>query len=330
MGKVIILEPNASDMKFLMTLPKYCDYEFVFTANPSEAITEIQTGEVDVFVCPYEMKDFSAEDLLMTANMTLSRPLCILTSDASDIPNLLLCLNNYSVFKLVVKPFQNILDIKTNIEEAFDKRNKYGLKSEDDILGLIGDSKESAFWESHDRMIDFRFLKIYAGAYTGFKLPELLSSDETSEEGHIKFALNQYIKDVGDSFMRYSAGEALNFKEFVSRINDKYSRNRDSFIGIRASEEVIEESDSRFDLMLLVLILAEYTRHIFNDYSTEVSVTADKGYYYIRTKTRTVDGPLKEVEALKKETSYILSHIADKYSLGNKDNEYQNAAILKI
>jgi hypothetical protein len=276
------------------------------------------------------MKDFSAEDVLMTANMTMSRPLCILTSDATDIPNLLLCLNNYSVFKLVVKPFQNILDIKSNIDEAFDKRNRLGLKSEDDILGLIGDSKETAFWEEHDKMIDFRFLKVFSGAYTGFRMPDSIKAEDGSEEANLRFVLNQYIKDIGDSFMRFSAGEALDLRDYVTRLNDKYSRGRDSYIKIRVTDEVLETSQQRFDLMILILIFAEYTRHVFNDFSTEIAVSSDKGYYYVRSVTRSVEGLLKEADLLKKETDFILSHLCEKFVFGGQENGYSNAAIMKI
>ena len=330
MGKVLVLETNPQDMKFLMTLPKYCEYEFDFTSDPSYALTEIQLGEVDIFVCPYEMEVFKAEDILLTANMIPSRPLCILTSDGTNIPGLLSCVNNYSVFKLVVKPFQNILDLKEYIKDAYTKRTKFGLQSDDLILGLIGDSKERAFWEHHDRILDFRLLKIISGAYSGFRYHDKLRLDETSEEGRNLFAVTQFVKDSADELFKYTVGLGESFDKVVSLINEKSTRSRSNYFGVRCSNEVYENMVDRADVLFVLVMLHTFFKHSYNMYTCECDVTCDKGYFFIKIKATRLEGKSKEYELFKSEASFILSKITDKYTLNDGADSANIACIVKI
>jgi len=330
MGKVLILETNSQDMKFLMTLPKYCEYEFDFTTDPSYALTEIQLGEVDVFVCPYEMEVFSADDILMTANMIPSRPLCILTSDGSNIPGLLSCINNFSVFKLVVKPFQNILDLKEFIQEAYDKRTKYGLQSDDLILGLIGDSKERAFWEHHDKILDFRMLKIISGAYSGFRYHDLLRAEDTTEEGKSVFVVSQFLKDSADELFRYTVGLGESFDKVVYDINEKATRDRTKYYVIRCSNDVYENVHDRSDITFILLMIYTFFKHCYGSFYVESDIKCEKGFIFIKTTGRKLEQKVDEYSLLKKEISYILSRISEKYSITDGADTCNIACIVKI
>ena len=330
MGNVLILETNDQDMKFLKTLPKFSDHEFVFTNDPSDALMQIQVGNIDVFVCPYEMESFSADDILMTANMIPSRPLCILTSDASNIPGLLACLNNYSVFKMVVKPFQNVLDLKDNIDEAFEMRNKFGLKSDDMILGLIGDSKERAFWEHHDKMIDYRFLQLFSGAYTGYRIHDVLRAQEDSKEGHEKFVITMLIKNICDSLLKFTAGNANSFSEIMTDINAKYSRERSRYSAVKVDEDVYKKEGEKYELVFVLLTLLEYCKQAFTEFRSEINVKSDDECFYITHIIKIANDPVKEFDVIHKEVLYVLSRVCEKSSINKNGNTLGVSAVLKI
>lgn len=341
MDNVLILEKNPSDMKFLKTLQKYSDYNYYFIEEPGSALEMIEEKNIDVFVCPYELKGYNAEDILMTVNLMMNHPLCILTSVADRIPELLNCLNSNSVFRMVIKPFMNILDIKSAIDDAVKRRASVGVRGDDFLFSIIGDSKETDFWENHDRIIDYRYLKLFLGMYTGAVLSKKVKDenndkvkDENNDNESIKnnnesFLVEMFLQDVWDGYMRTCV---LN-KPLLGRLNDMFngigSYDGKDYLGLTITEDVRKKSNDRSDLILAILIFREYLRHSLTEYNGDIRVMSDNGWILVKLSIVSEGTSIPEDDFIKKEAERLLSLFCYKYSLGTGESAYTGAAILK-
>ena len=331
MANVLILETNQDDMKFLKTLPQYSDENYFFTDNPAEALDRIDEDSIDIFVLPYEMEYFSCNDILGTANLTAERPLCIVSTHADDIKGLIHCLNTNSVFNVVIKPFQNILDLTESINRAVIKRKKFGLKSDDMILGLIGESKETAFWEHHDMNIDYRYLRLFVGIYLGNRLHDYLESiDMDSGEGDSTnpgFSVSMFIHDTCNSFMRSCALNNGDFRFFLKSMDYKYNSEG---LAVNCDQDSYDLCQGNFKLMFTVIVFAEYCKYMYKDSASKIIIRAKDGVLYVMLKTLSKKNALDKEsrDLLNRELSHILKTVTRNFAIEDKEATASIAAVI--
>lgn len=332
MDNVLILEKNPSDMKFLKTLQKYSDYNYYFIEEPGSALDMIDEKNIDVFVCPYELKGYNTEDILMTVNLMTNHPLCVLTTNAEKIPELLNCLNSYSVFRMVIKPFMNILDIKSAIDDAVNRRASVGARGDDFLSSIIDDSKETDFWKNHDRMIDYRYLKLFLGIYTGAVLVNNNKDDSIKE--NIKnnneiFLVEMFLQDVWDGYMKTCVLNPPLLGRLNGMFNGEGSTDGKDYLGLNISTDTKKKYNKRSDLILAILIFREYLRHSLTEYSGDIKVMSDNGWILVKLSIVSEGGTILEDDFIKKEVEKLLSLFCYKYSLGTGESAYTGAAIIK-
>lgn len=332
MDNVLVLEKNPSDMKFLKTLTKYSDYNYFFIDEPGSALEMIEDKNIDVFVCPYEINGYNAGDILMTANLMDNHPLCILTSLANDIPGLLNCLNTYSVFRMVIKPFMNILDIKSSIDDAVKRRAAVGAKGDDLLFSIMGESKETDFWENHDRMIEYRYLKLFLGMYVGASFDKENDSNDIREKiksNSESFLVEMLLQDIWDGYMKTCV---LN-TPLLGRLNDMFngadSVDGKDYLGLNIPNDIREKYNTRADLILVILIFREYLRHSLTEYNGDIRVMSDNGWILVKLSMVSEGTSIPEDAFVKKEAEKLLSMFCYKYSLGTGQSAYTGAAIIK-
>ncbi|MBP7059069.1 MAG: hypothetical protein KBA87_01420 [Lachnospiraceae bacterium] len=332
MDNVLILEKNPSDMKFLKTLQKYSDYNYYFIEEPGSALKMIEEKNIDVFVCPYELKGYNTEDILMTVNLMTNHPLCVLTSIAERIPELLNCLNSYSVFRMVIKPFMNILDIKSAIDDAVNRRASVGARGDDFLFSIIGDSKETDFWENHDRMIDYRYLKLFLGIYNGAVIGK--KNKDGSIKENIKnnneiFLVEMFLQDVWDGYMKTCVLNPPVLGRLNGMFNGEGSTDGKDYLGLNISTDVRKKYNRRSDLILAILIFREYLRHSLTEYNGDIRVMSDNGWILVKLSIVSEGNSIPEDDFIKREVEKLLSLFCYKYSLGTGESAYTGAAILK-
>ena len=332
MDNVLILEKNPSDMKFLKTLQKYSDYNYYFIEEPGSALKMIEEKNIDVFVCPYELKGYNTEDILMTVNLMTNHPLCVLTSIAERIPELLNCLNSYSVFRMVIKPFMNILDIKSAIDDAVNRRASVGARGDDFLFSIIGDSKETDFWENHDRMIDYRYLKLFLGIYNGAVIGK--KNKDGSIKENIKnnneiFLVEMFLQDVWDGYMKTCVLNPPVLGRLNGMFNGEGSTDGKDYLGLNISTDVRKKYNRRSDLILAILIFREYLRHSLTEYNGDIRVMSDNGWILVKLSIVSEGNSIPEDDFIKREVEKLLSFFCYKYSLGTGESAYTGAAILK-
>ncbi len=325
MDNILVLETEAESLKFLKTLPKYCNYNFIFSDSPGDAIDKIDELNIGVFVLPFEMKNYDAFDILFTASLAERKPLCILTSNATDMKNLLFCLNSYSVFKLVIKPFQNIIDMKKAIEEAVEFRHKYGIISDDVIVKMISESKEVSYWEKHNKMMDLNYLKCYQDIY--FQNRFLDNKTLTSEE---MMTVNMFIQDIHSSFIYYTTRVDNTLFDIIFNINHKLNSDTFSKGKIKFQKEVLNKNFDKNKFILTLIVLCAYIHYSSNAYELYMTIKEENGYVVIKSGVKSAEVIESIAKLLKKETDYLLGKLCEEHVVGSDKSILFGAGLIKI
>lgn len=327
MGNVLILETDVESLKFLKTLPKYCDYNFIFTSNPGDAVNKIDSEDILVFVLPFEMKNYNVFDILFTVSLSNKKPLCILSSNADNIKELLFCLNSYSVFKLVMKPFLNIIDIKDAISDAIEFREKYGIISEDVVEKMLFLSKEVSYWEKHNKMIDLNYLRCYQDIYMKNRFYQ---NDKYTISKEDIFILNMFLQDIHGSFIDYTTRVDNKLFDIIFNIQQELNSSPFSKGKINISKEVLKLDFYKEKLILSLIVIWKYIYHSTNEFEVNIDISYENNYIVIKAKVKNEDLIKEKVLILKKETEYILSKLADEVSIGNDKSILFSAILLKL
>ena len=261
-----------------------------------------------------------------------NHPLCVLTSIAERIPELLNCLNSYSVFRMVIKPFMNILDIKSAIDDAVNRRASVGARGDDFLFSIIGDSKETDFWENHDRMIDYRYLKLFLGIYNGAVIGK--KNKDGSIKENIKnnneiFLVEMFLQDVWDGYMKTCVLNPPVLGRLNGMFNGEGSTDGKDYLGLNISTDVRKKYNRRSDLILAILIFREYLRHSLTEYNGDIRVMSDNGWILVKLSIVSEGNSIPEDDFIKREVEKLLSLFCYKYSLGTGESAYTGAAILK-
>lgn len=233
MNQILIVD---SDERHLEKIEKMLEVapesmQFYFVRRPEEALSILEKGEIDVFLCELELPVMSGEELFYMCRLMSPDTIRIALSKAEDIRETLSAINRIGVYKLILKPCKFAEDLLVPIESAIHVKEtlvqKLRQKEQKQQELEIFDKKYAEILEEIEERnseYEIMFRTVMGIVRNNLKLDARIDSDSGEKKLYL------FMEDVYKAFIKYyileprtwEMDKKLLVEEFQNKEEGKY------------------------------------------------------------------------------------------------------------